>query len=177
MCLVLAAALLFIGVAATAQQPAETKPVHAGTEHKAKAEKTSSVAKTTAPDDEKNGITEEELRHMLVGKPLFLRGSYISDSLSYGVHGELDGNAPPAPFTLCAVQIDKVHLSKRKVELVGTRYGLHFLGALAYEDPTKAVDRVKITPKKKMLKITIDRELVVKAKKVKAPKAKKGLSR
>ncbi len=172
--LVLAAALLFTGLAGTAQQPAETQAAQAKSGHKAKAEKTSSAAKTTAPDDENSGITEEELRRMLVGKPLFLRGGYISDSLSYGTHGELDGNAPPAPYTLCAVQIDKVHLSKRKVELVGARYGLHFLGALAYEDPTKAVDRVKITPKKRTLKITIERELVVKPKKVKAPKAKKG---
>ncbi len=172
--LVLAAALLSAGLTATAQQPAETQPAQAMSGQKTKAEKTSSAAKATAPDDQTSGITEEELRRMLVGKPLFLRGSYISDSLSYGAHGELDGNAPPAPFTLCAVQIDKVHLSKRKVELVGARYGLHFLGALAYEDPTKAVDRVKITQKKRTLKITIDRELVVKAKKVKTPKAKIG---
>jgi hypothetical protein len=53
------------------------------------------------------------------------------------------------------------------VELEGARYGLHFLGELAYEDPTKAVDRVKITPRKKMLRITVDRELVVKPKKEK----------
>jgi TonB family protein len=47
---------------------------------------------------------------------------------------------------------------------------LHFLGALAYEDPTTAVDRVRITPKKKVLKITIDREVVVKPKKEKIKK-------
>jgi outer membrane biosynthesis protein TonB len=62
------------------------------------------------------------------------------------------------------MEIDKVHLTKHKVELEGQRYGLHFLGALPYEDPTKAVDRVNITPKKKVVKITIDRELVVKPK-------------
>ncbi len=65
------------------------------------------------------------------------------------------------------IQIDRVHLSKHKVELEGSRYGLHFLGALPYEDPTKAVDRVKITPKKKFVKITIDRELIVTPKKKK----------
>ena len=62
------------------------------------------------------------------------------------------------------MEIDKIHLTKHKVELEGQRYGLHFLGALPYEDPTKAVDRVNITPKKKVVKITIDRELVVKPK-------------
>jgi outer membrane biosynthesis protein TonB len=57
-----------------------------------------------------------------------------------------------------------VRLSKHKVQLEGDRYGLQFLGALPYEDPTKAVNQVKITPKKKVVKITIDRELVVKPK-------------
>ena len=51
------------------------------------------------------------------------------------------------------------------------RYGLHFLGAQANEDPTKAVDRVRITPKKKVVKITIDRELVVIPKKKKHKKS------
>ena len=88
--------------------------------------------------------------------------------------GRLNGHAPFGSYTLCAVRIDKVHLSKHKVELEGARYGLHFLGALPYEDPTKAVDRVRITPKKKVLRLTIDREAVVKAKKVKEPKPAKG---
>ncbi len=57
-----------------------------------------------------------------------------------------------------------MHLAKHKLELEGERFGLHFLGALPYEDPTSAVDRVNITPKKKVVKISIDRELVVKLK-------------
>lgn len=121
-------------------------------------------------DVTKGGITEDELKRMLVGKQLMLRGAYMSDSLTYNEHGKLIGNSKPASFTLCAVQLDKVQLSKRKLVLSGSRYGLHFLGALAYEDPSKGMDLVKITPKKKTLKITIDRELVVKPKKVKEPK-------
>jgi TonB family protein len=124
-------------------------------------------------DDTKGGITEEELKRMLVGKQLMLRGAYMADSLSYNEHGKLIGNSKPASFTLCAVQIDKVQLSKRKLVLIGSRYGLHFLGALANEDPAKGMDLGKITPKKKVLKITIDRELVVKPKKVKEPKHSK----
>jgi outer membrane biosynthesis protein TonB len=58
-------------------------------------------------------------------------------------------------------------LTKHKVELEGQRYGLHFLGALPSEDPTTAMDRVLITPKKKVLRITIDREVLVTPKKVK----------
>ena len=124
----------------------------------------------TAP----GAITEEQLKQLLVGKDLFLRGGYLGDSISFNEMGMLNGHAPIGSYALCAVRIDKVHLSKRKVELEGARYGLHFLGALPYEDPAKAMDRVRITPKKKMLRISIDREEVVKAKKEKAPKEPKG---
>lgn len=58
-----------------------------------------------------------------------------------------------------------MHLARHKLDLEGSRYGLHFLGALPNENPTKAVDRVKITPKKKMVRITIDREVVVTSRK------------
>ncbi len=166
--------LLLLASAARAQEAAPApaaKPSHSA--QKARSARSSGAA-ADSHDETSGGITEEELRSALVGKLLFLRGGYLSDSLSYNEHGVLIGNSTPAPYTLCGIQIDKVYLSKRKVQLVGARYGLHFLGSLAYEDPTKGVDRVKITPKKKMLKITIDRELVVKPKKVKEPKKSKG---
>jgi len=63
------------------------------------------------------------------------------------------------------IQVDKVHVSKRKVEFQGQRYALHFLDET--EDPTKAVDKVKITPKKKVVKISIDRVQIEKPKKKK----------
>jgi len=116
------------------------------------------------------GITEDEVKQLLLGKALYLRGGYLDDSLSFNEHGKLIGHSPEGSYTLCGVQIDKVKLTKHKVELEGARYGLHFLGALPYEDPTTAVNRVRITPKKKMLKITIDREVVVKPKKQKEQK-------
>ncbi len=109
-------------------------------------------------------ITEDEIRHLLTGKQLFLRGGYLDNDLSYNEHGILVGHSPQGSYTLSAIQIDKVRLTKHKLELEGQRFGLHFLGALPYEDPTKAVDQVNITPKKKEVKITIDRELVVKPK-------------
>ncbi len=119
-------------------------------------------------------ISEEEIRRLLVGKELFLRGGYLDNDLSYNEHGALVGHSPQGSYTLSGIQIDKVRLTKRKLELEGQRYGLHFLGAMPYEDPTKAVDQVNITPKKKAVKITIDRELVVKPKekKVKGKGAK-----
>ena len=106
---------------------------------------------------------------MLVGKALYLRGGYLDNNLSFDEHGKLDGHSPQGSYTLSAIQIDHVHLTKTKVELEGARYGLRFLGLLAYEDPSKALERVRITPKKKVVKITIEREQVVMLKK-KEPK-------
>jgi outer membrane biosynthesis protein TonB len=110
---------------------------------------------------------------MLVGKPLYLRGGYLDNTLSFDEHGKLDGHSPQGSYTLSAIQIDHVRLTKKKVELDGARYGLRFLGQLAYEDPSQALDRIRITPKKKEVKITIDREQVVLPKKKKEPKPEK----
>jgi TonB family protein len=129
------------------------------------------VQGTSSATREAGGITEEEMKQLLVGKPLYLRGGYLDDSLTFNEHGVLIGHSPLGSYALCAVQIDKVRLTRHKVELQGARYGLHFLGALPYEDPSAALDRVRITPKKKMLKITIDREIVVKPKKEKQKEA------
>jgi TonB family protein len=119
------------------------------------------------------GITEEELKQMLVGKALYLRGGYLENNLSFDEKGKLVGHSPQGSYTLSAIQIDHVHLTKKKVELDGARYGLRFLGQLAYEDPSKALERVRITPKKKEFRITIDREQVVIPKKKKEPKPEK----
>lgn len=115
-----------------------------------------------APSD---SVIEDQLRQLLVGKSLYLRSGYLDTTLSFDQDGRLIGHSPRASFTLNLIQIDKVHLERRKLELEGVRYGLHFLGASPNEDPTKAVDRVRITPKKKILKITIDRQQVIKPKK------------
>lgn len=135
------------------------------------------VARQSAPaaaPQQSGAVTEDELRQQLVGKTFYLRGGYLDDSLSFNEHGGLIGHSAQGSYTLSLVQIDKVRLTKHKVELEGVRYGLHFLGALPYEDPATAVDRVRITPKKKVLRITIDREQVVKPKKEKAEKEHKG---
>ena len=126
---------------------------------------TPSKPASTSPDSA--ALTEDGLKQILLDKPLYLRNCYLDASLSFNENGVMTGHPQPGPYTLCGVQIEKIHLGKRKVELTGARYGLHFLGALPYEDPAKAMDRVRITPAKKQLRITIDRELVVKPKKIK----------
>jgi TonB family protein len=154
---VVCGAALALSFSVPAQQPASPKAVQTPDAPKAQ----------PAPPQGNGGINEEELKHLLVGKALYLRGGYLENSLSFDEHGSLNGHSPQGSYTLSAIQIDKVRLTKHKVALEGIRYGLHFVGQLAYEDPSKAVERVRITPKKKVVKIAIDREIVVKPKKVK----------
>lgn len=119
---------------------------------------------------EVRAITEDEVQHQLQGKFLYLRGGYFDNDLRFDEQGRLNGNPPRVSYTLSLVQIEKVHLTKHRLELRGIRYGIHFLGAGPTEDPLAASDRVRITPKKKVLKISIERAEVVKPKKPKHSK-------
>ena len=40
------------------------------------------------------GISEEELKQLLVGKALYLRGGYLDNSLSFDEHGRITGHSP-----------------------------------------------------------------------------------
>jgi len=178
----LAALVLALVLSASAQQPAQSDTAQqpavpavqapAAQASPAAAPEVAPVipvaATPPAPSEEAaqtGGITEAELKQLLVGKALYLRGGYLDNSISFDEHGKLIGHSPQGSYTLSAIQIDHVRLTKHKVDLEGARYGLHFLGQLAFEDPSSAFDRVRITPKKKVVKITIDREMVVKPKK------------
>jgi TonB family protein len=121
------------------------------------------------PTPEVRAIKEDDLKQQLQGKTFYLRGGYLENELHFDRQGNLEGASPQASYTLSMVQIDRVSLSKHKLQLVGIRYGLHFLGGGPTEDPIAASDKVRITPKKKVLKITIDRVEAAK-KKSKRPK-------
>jgi TonB family protein len=113
-------------------------------------------------------ITEDELRQQFAGKTFFLRGGYFDNDLRFDQRGQYTGSSPKASYTLSLIEIDKVHLGSRKVELEGIRYGLHFLGTTPSDDPMQASDKVRITPKKKVVKIVIDRANVTAEKKTKS---------
>jgi TonB family protein len=140
--------------------PAPTAPVISAP----KAVSEEALLKSTPP------LTEEALQTRYVGKLVFLRGSYLGDDLQFDVSGKVIGSPAVGSFTLSAFEIRKVKLSKRKLDLEADRYGLHFFGALPYEDDTKSYDKVKIS--KKPVHIVIDRELIV-VPKVKKEKNKK----
>ena len=117
------------------------------------------LVKSTPP------LTEDALRARYVGKLIFLRGSYLGDDLNFDQDGKVNGSPTVASFTLSAFEVRKVKLSKHKLEFEADRYGLHYFGALPYEDESKSFDKVKIS--KKPVHITIARELIV------VPKVKK----
>jgi TonB family protein len=115
-------------------------------------------------------LTEDELRARYVGKLIFLRGSYLGDDLNFDMNGKVNGSPTVASFTLSGFEVRKVKLSKHKLDIEADRYGLHFFGALPYEDETKSFDQVKIS--KKPVHISIEREVIV-IPKVKKDKKKK----
>jgi len=137
-----------------------------------KAHRADKSSKEKAPSDS-GAISEDELKQMLLGKKLYLRGGYLDNNLKFDELGRLTDRTTQGSYTLSAIEITKIRLTKHKLELTGIRYGLHFSAQLAYEDPATALDRVRITPKKKVVAVSIDREIVVKPKKQKEPKAGK----
>ena len=167
LCVVAFCAALALTFSAPSQQPTQPDTAPAVT---------APPTETPAPpqgSQEVGAITEATLKQMLVGKSLYLRDGYLDNSLSFDEHGRLIGHSPQGSYTLNAIQFDRVRVTKHKVMLEGARYGLHFLGQLASEDSSSAFDRVRITPNKKVVKITIDREMVVKPKKDKEAKGGK----
>jgi hypothetical protein len=117
------------------------------------------LVKSTTP------LTEDDLRARYVGKLIFLRGSYLGDDLNFDMNGKVTGSPAVGSFTLSGFKVTKVKLSKHKLDIEADRYGLHFLGALPYEDDAKPFDQVKIS--KKPVHIAIEREVIV------IPKVKK----
>ena len=122
------------------------------------------LVKSTPP------LTEDDLRARYVGKLIFLRGSYLGDDLNFDMDGKVNGSPAIGSFTLSGFEVRKVKLSKHKLDIEADRYGLHFLGALPYEDTAKPFDPVRIS--KKPVHISIEREVIV-IPKVKKEKKKK----
>jgi len=135
------------------------------------------VKAPAAPEIAESGggiITEAELRQKLVGRPLYLRGLWLDETLHFNMNGELVGQSPKGSFTLCGITIDHVKMTKKNVELEGIRFGVHFEGEAPWGDQAASFDRIQITPKKKHQVIVIDRQLVVVPKKKKGDKEKAG---
>ncbi|MBT9329713.1 energy transducer TonB [Paracidobacterium acidisoli] len=116
-------------------------------------------------------ITEQEIRQRLTGKQLFLRGLWLDDDLNFDARGDLMSHSPTGSFTLCAVEIQRVRLTKHTLELEGVRYGIHFLGESPWPEQATSYDRIRLTSKKKVLKISINRADVILPKQTPEEKA------
>ena len=147
-----------VGPVAAAQQAASAPP-------KADPPNASRASHAETPDVP--AISEADLRHRLQGKSLYLRGGYSENNLRFDEQGRLVSTSPQQAYTLSMLDIQKVRVTKRKVQIEAIRYGIHFLGAGPAEDPFAASDKVRITPKKKLVRISINRASVI------APKKKK----
>jgi hypothetical protein len=110
-------------------------------------------------------MSEQELRARLVGRPLYLRGLWLDESLHFSMDGDLVGQSPKGSFTLCGVLIDHIHVTKKTVEMEGIRWGIHFEDEAQWKDQATSFDRLQITPRKKHQVIVIDRLEVVSPKK------------
>jgi TonB family protein len=126
------------------------------------------------PPSSSEPVLESELRTLLIGKPLFLRGCYLSDDLRFNERGGLYDSSPRGSFTLSGIQIERLHLTRKELILEGDRYGYRFRGALPDSNPTDDMERIKITPNKKMVRIRIEREEVEAPKKEKEKPATTG---
>jgi hypothetical protein len=121
--------------------------------------------------------SDDDLRRSLTGKQLYIRGLWLDDELHFNMSGDLASNSPKGSFTLCTVEIEHVRLTKKRVELDGVRYGIHFADAVNWADQATSFDTLRVTPKKKHLIVTIDRLQVVTPKKKKEKgEAKAGAS-
>jgi hypothetical protein len=116
--------------------------------------------------------TPEALSAELVGKTFYLRGFYQDEKLQFATDGKADGNPQRGSFALSAIEIDKVKFTKHSMEIEGHRIGLHFFGALPYEDDTKPFERMKVDPKKSM-SIEVERLVIEPEKKKKKKDEKK----
>ena len=135
----------------------------------ANATSSDTTAATMATEDVLAGPVsdDDDLRRALTGKQLFIRGLWLDDDLHFNMYGDLVSTSPKGSFTLCAVEIEHVRLTKKQVELEGVRYGIHFDDAANWADSATSFDLLRVTPKKKHMTIIIDRQQVITPKKKK----------
>ncbi len=70
--------------------------------------------------------TEDAIKARLIGQPLFLRDSWMEDSLRFGGDGQPEKNYKMGSFTVAGIDVRKVKLSHGELHLEGQRIGLEF---------------------------------------------------
>ena len=90
--------------------------------------------------------TEQELKARLMGKPLFLRGMWKDDKLSFDSGGGLLGKSKAVPFTLAGVDVQTVHLRDDALELEGQRFVLLFSSDKPVAKPLRKINLTVARP-------------------------------
>ncbi len=70
--------------------------------------------------------TEAGIKARLIGKPLFLRGFWVDDRLTFDSNGQPTGKFRSGTFTEAGIDVNKVKLSNGVLQLKGQRVGLEF---------------------------------------------------
>jgi len=60
---------------------------------------------TPPPATQAPEVTEAELREKLTGRPLFLRGLWLDETLHFNMGGDLVGQSTKGSFTLCGLSL------------------------------------------------------------------------
>jgi TonB family protein len=114
----------------------------------------------------------ETLAKQLTGKTFYLRGFYQDDHLEFDTNGSPAHPLQKGSFALSAVEIDSVKFTKHSMEMKAHRLGLHFFGALPYEDDSKPFELIKVDPKKS-IEIDLERLVIEPEKKKKKKEIEK----
>ncbi len=172
--LALAAACL-LAVPLASSQSTDTPPETSPAAQQTIAQITAQVAAQSAtlgPLAVTAASAPELLEKQLVGKTFYLRGFYQDDHLEFDTTGKPAHPMQKGSFALSAIEIDKVKFTKHSMELSGHRIGLHFFGALPYEDDTKPFELIKVDPKK-TVDISVERLVIEPEKKKKKKELEK----
>jgi TonB family protein len=163
------AVILLVPAMTAAAQSTAPPPVGTPSTPPAIGSRASSFTTNDGPE-----ISEYDVKRQLEGKSFYLRGGYLENSLRFDYRGKLTQTAPQTSYTMSLIEIHKVHLTKSRLEIEGIRYGLHFQSSRPTEDPLQQSEKVRLTPKKKVLRIVILRESMSDFKrKVEKPKKQK----
>ena len=99
--------------------------------------------------------TEADLRTRLLNKPLYLRGQWRDDKLSFDETGHLLTPSNPASFTLSGIDINSMKLKSNSLILTGQRVGVEFAQDIPKRVGLQIVEGARI--RKESLQVEIRR--------------------
>ena len=99
--------------------------------------------------------TESDLRARLVSKPLYLRGSWRDDSLSFDPSGHLIGTSKLISWTLSGVRVTSIQRMSDRLILSGNRVGVKFVSGVPQRVDLKVAGAILLSEGSEEIKIQI----------------------